>query len=147
MDMHRRAVATLVAVACAMIGSGAVAVAALAGGNSAPAADQNGPQPTAPEPSVVIERLFDDTYVVVGTTPSSVVTTSRPKASSASPPCACKPSIKSAQPRKPSASRSAVSSSRPRRAPKATSSFYFGCRRTRTPDLLNWVYEGVSRRR
>jgi hypothetical protein len=79
MDMHRRAVATLVAVACTMIGSGAVAVAALAGGDG-PAADQNAPQPTAPETSVVIERLFDDTYVVLGTTPSPVVTTSRPKA-------------------------------------------------------------------
>lgn len=66
--MQRKMLVSLAATACSLTGSGAAAMAVVSGsGGPTAAAPTAGSD--ASEPSVVIERLYDDTFVVLGSKP------------------------------------------------------------------------------
>ena len=76
--MQRRILMSWVAAAGSMVGSGALAMGIASGGGAtvqatAPVASV----PVAPAPSVVIDRMFEDTFVVVGAMPPAAVAASR----------------------------------------------------------------------
>ena len=64
--MQRKVLISLVATGCSLTASGALAMVVAAGGGATTSAAAPDAVEVAPEPSVVIERVFDDTFVVLG---------------------------------------------------------------------------------